>query len=124
KAPLYFDGTKTEVMCEMDIIARETKLPLVATLKAIGAEVEWLSDTRAAIKYNGRSYSLNLKTKKLVRGNEDRLWGKVEERTALTRELLVDYHDFWGFMLRESECNTSVNYDGNYVEIISREENS
>ncbi|MBO5767569.1 MAG: hypothetical protein J6R49_03490 [Clostridia bacterium] len=121
KAPLYFDGTKTEVMCEMDIIARETKLPLVATLKAIGAEIEWSSDTRAAIKYNGRSYSLNLKTKKLVRGNEDRLWGEVEERTALTRELLVDYHDFWGFMLHESECNTSVNYDGNYAEVNIRD---
>lgn len=117
KAPIYFEGEKTDVECEMDIIARETTLPLVATLKAIGADVNWTSDEKATVKYNGRSYTLSLKTKKLVRGNEDRLWGDENERVAKGKELIVNYNDFWGFMLKESDYDTAVSFHGKYLQI-------
>lgn len=120
-APIYINGKLAEnVECELDIIAREVELPLVATLDSLGASIEWTSSEKASVSFNGRSYTLSLKTKKLVRGNEDRLWGEVENRTSEEQELYVDYIALWGFLLRESDFDLYVNYNGNYIELVER----
>lgn len=120
-APIYVNGKLVEnVECVLDILTREVKIPLVATLDSLGASIEWKSIDEASVSFNGRSYTLSLRTQKLVRGNEDRLWGEVENRFAEVGELHVDYIALWGFLLRESDFDLYVNYNGNYIELVER----
>ena len=96
----YFDGKPLEgVEVEMDILERETMIPVVATLKGMGASVSWSSDTKATISFKGYTYTLDLKKKIVRRAGEDRLWGSVEDRIALDKELMVTSDDMFGLLI-------------------------
>ncbi len=97
---VYFDGKPLEgVEFEMDIIERESMIPVVATLEGMGASVSWSSDTKASISFKGYTYTLDLKKKTVRRAGEDRLWGTVENRIALDKELMVTSNDMFGLLI-------------------------
>lgn len=122
KGKLYFNGELIEdAVCEFDTLNREVMIPIAATLKGMGAKVNWSSDTKATISIDGFNYTLDLKQKIVRRAGEDRLWGNEEKRVALDRELMGSSSDLFGLLVIDLNYDLSSDFNSLTVNVKTRD---
>ncbi|MBR6562773.1 MAG: hypothetical protein IKK70_02415 [Clostridia bacterium] len=122
KGKLYFDGELIEdAVCEFDTLKREVMIPIAATLKGMGADVNWSSETKATISIDGFNYTLDLKQKIVRRAGEDRLWGDEERRAVRDKELMGSSSDLFGLLVIDLNYDLSSDFSSLAVNVKTRD---
>ena len=56
---LFIDGKEIEYVCVINKEKREAELPLLTIAEQLGADIEWLNDTKVCISYDGHKEELD-----------------------------------------------------------------